>query len=174
MLLFAVLRVRHSLRSMSSTQRSLGSTQRRPGYIKDPMSDAKIAMSKARREKEMQNAANARMFSEVTGSVVKKSLTLKDTRNELADLNEGWQKYEDQIKLLQSKTRDHEREIAKHEEFMRNFDEMIGPFEAKYEECKATVKVSYDFAKVKYKESLQKLIDNFGFNPCYKRWFDEF
>ena len=49
-----------------------------------------------------------------------------------------------------------------------------GPFEQKYEDCKAEVKVSFDHAKQKYKESLQQLIDNFGFNPTYKRWFDEF
>ena len=49
-----------------------------------------------------------------------------------------------------------------------------GPFEKKYEDCKAEVKVSFDHAKVKYKESLQKLIDDFGFHPSYKRWFDEF
>ena len=51
---------------------------------------------------------------------------------------------------------------------------MIGPFEAKYEECKAEVKVSFDKAKTKYHESLQKLIDDFGFHPAFKRWFDEF
>jgi len=49
-----------------------------------------------------------------------------------------------------------------------------GPFEAKYEESKAVVKESYDFAKVKYRESLQKLITDFGFHPAFKRWFDEF
>ena len=54
------------------------------------------------------------------------------------------------------------------------FDKLIGPFEAKYEECKAEVKVSFDYAKMKYHESLQKLIQDFGFNPTYKRWFDEF
>ena len=51
---------------------------------------------------------------------------------------------------------------------------MIGPFEQKYEDCKAEVKVSFDHAKSKYKESLQKLIDDFGFHPAFKRWFDEF
>ena len=31
-----------------------------------------------------------------------------------------------------------------------------------------------DHAKNKYHESLQKLIDDFGFHPAFKRWFDEF
>ena len=55
-----------------------------------------------------------------------------------------------------------------------NFNQLIGPFEAKYEVSKAEVKVSYDHAKTKYKESLQKLVDDFGFHPAFKRWFDEF
>ena len=38
----------------------------------------------------------------------------------------------------------------------------------------AEVKVSFDFAKTKYKDSLQTLIDDFGFHPAFKRWFDEF
>eukprot|EP00965_Chrysotila_dentata_P093599 3092798-Pleurochrysis_carterae.AAC.1 len=44
-----------------------------------------------------------------------------------------------------------------------------GPFEDKYETSKAAVKTSYDYAKSKYKESLQKLIDDFGFHPTFKR-----
>ena len=40
--------------------------------------------------------------------------------------------------------------------------------------AQAEVKVSFDFAKGKYKESLQQLIDDFGFHPAFKRWFDEF
>ena len=145
-----------------------------PNYIKDPMLDSKIAMQHARREKERKNAANARIFSEVTGSVVKKSLLLKDTKHQLQALNEGFTSYQDQIDLLEEKKKDYLREVQKHEAFMKDFEEMIGPFQAKYEECKKTVKGSYDFAKGKYKQSLQMLIDNFGFNPAYKRWFDEF
>ena len=63
-------------------------------------------------------------------------------------------------------TRDHARDASA--------PAAAGPFEQKYEDCKAEVKVSFDHAKSKYKESLQKLIDDFGFNPTYKRWFDEF
>ena len=39
---------------------------------------------------------------------------------------------------------------------------------------KAEVAKSYEFAKGKYHESLQKLVDDFGFHPAFKRWFDEF
>lgn len=60
------------------------------------------------------------------------------------------------------------------QEWCETFDRLIGPFEAKYEECKSEVKVSFDHAKRKYHESLQKLIDDFGFHPAFKRWFDEF
>ena len=56
----------------------------------------------------------------------------------------------------------------------RDTSTFAGPFEAKYEDSKAVVKESYDFAKIKYKESMQKLIDDFGYHPAFKRWFDEF
>jgi hypothetical protein len=60
------------------------------------------------------------------------------------------------------------------QDWCETFDRLIGPFEAKYEECKAEVKVHFDNAKRKYDESLQKLIDDFGFHPAFKRWFDDF
>ena len=70
--------------------------------------------------------------------------------------------------------KDHRKTITKHEEWCATFERLIGPFEAKYEESKAEVAKSYEFAKGKYHESLQKLVDDFGFHPAFKRWFDEF
>lgn len=66
------------------------------------------------------------------------------------------------------------KKMKEHDAWCDNFDNLIGPFEAQYDACKASVKESYDLAKGKYKESLQKLVDDFGYHPAFKRWFDEF
>ena len=84
------------------------------------------------------------------------------------------QEYDDQCKLLLAQKRDIMKKIKEHDDWCNNFDQLIGPFEAQYDACKATVKESYDFAKGKYKDSLQKLIDDFGYHPAFKRWFDDF
>ena len=51
---------------------------------------------------------------------------------------------------------------------------MIGPFEEKYEECQADVVKMFYHGKEVYQRSFQKLIDEFGYHPAFKRWFDEF
>jgi len=51
---------------------------------------------------------------------------------------------------------------------------VIGPFEAKYEQCQSEVVAMALHGKAVYKKSYQKLIDEFGFHPAFKRWFDEF
>ena len=93
---------------------------------------------------------------------------------EIKELEEGVQEYQDQIDLLNEQKTDIQKSMVSDERWCATFRTLIGPFEAKYEECKAEVKVSFDYAKNKYQESLQKLIDDFGFHPAFKRWFDEF
>merc|ERR1712113_142267 len=137
-------------------------TQRRPlqpyvkPKIKNPLEDPLIAMSHDRREKELKNDKNRRMCSGVTGAIVHKELDLKRLETDLKALTNGVQEYGDQIKLLEEDKRLLMKRIATNQEWVDVYESSIGPFEAKYE------------------ESLQKLIDDFGYHPTFKRWFDEF
>ena len=54
------------------------------------------------------------------------------------------------------------------------FDSVIGPFEAKYTECQEEVVRMAEHGKEVYQKSFQKLIDDFGYHPAFKRWFDDF
>ena len=51
---------------------------------------------------------------------------------------------------------------------------VIGPFEEKYDECQRDVVKMAEYGKSVYLKSFQKLIDEFGFHPAFKRWFDDF
>ena len=59
-------------------------------------------------------------------------------------------------------------------EWCETFDRVIGPFQAKYDECQAEVVEMHHHGKAVYQKSFQKLIDDFGYHPAFKRWFDEF
>jgi len=142
--------------------------------IKDPGDDPVIAMARDRHAKNLKNEATRRLYSGVTGAIVHKELELKRLETEIKELKAGVQEYGDQMDLLNKQKATLEKKVKVAQDWMDAFDGSIGPFEAKYEESKATVKVSYDYAKGKYKASLQKLIDDFGFHPAFKRWFDEF
>lgn len=142
--------------------------------IKDPMDDPVIAASRGRRTKELKNEDTARQVSGLSGAVLHKIHELKEIQREIKLLEEGVEEYGNQINLLEERKKDINKGMVKSQEWCARFDQLIGPFEAKYEECKAEVKVSFDHAKSKYHESLQKLIEDFGFHPAFKRWFDEF
>ena len=142
--------------------------------IKDPGDDPVIAMTRDRRIKELQNENQKLVVDGLVGATLHKMLELKQVEKEIKELADGVQEYQDQINLCNERKRDIQKGMVDSQNWCETFDKLIGPFEAKYEECKAEVKVSFDYAKMKYHESLQKLIQDFGFNPTYKRWFDEF
>ncbi|KAL1514618.1 hypothetical protein AB1Y20_003712 [Prymnesium parvum] len=142
--------------------------------IKDPSQDPVISMSRSRREKELKNEQTSREMSGVSGALLHRMHELRQVQQDIKELDEGVQEYQAQIDLLIERKARLQKTLAKHNDWCSTFDCMIGPFEQKYEDCKAEVKISFDHAKRKYKESLQKLIDDFGFHPTYKRWFDEF
>ena len=141
--------------------------------IKDPGLDPVIAMARDRHKKGLQVESQQRQVSALSGGVLHKQLELTDIEREIKILEQGVQEYQDQINLLDEQKVDISKKIAPELTWCNTFDRLIGPFEQKYEECKAEVKVSFDHAKTKYQESLQKLIDDFGFHPAFKRWFDE-
>ena len=59
-------------------------------------------------------------------------------------------------------------------EWCATFDRVIGPFERKYDACQADVRRMHARGMEVYQKSFQKLIDEFGYHPAFKRWFDEF
>ena len=142
--------------------------------IKDPGDDPVIAMTRDRRVKALANENQKLVVDGLVGATLHKMLELKQVEKEMKELADGVQEYQDQINLCNERKRDIQKGMVDSQDWCNTFDKLIGPFEAKYEECKAEVKVSFDYAKTKYHESLQKLIQDFGFNPTYKRWFDEF
>ena len=142
--------------------------------IKDPGSDATIVMARDRHLKNIKTDDNRLKVSACVGAVLKKDLDLAALEKEIKILEDGKKEFNDQIWLLNEERKDITKAISKDIDWCSAFDRLIGPFEAKYEECKAEVKVSFDYAKDKYAISLQKLIDDFGFHPAFKRWFDEF
>ena len=142
--------------------------------IKDPGLDPVIAMARNRHAKGLEVESQKRSVSGLSGGVLEKELTLKEMEKEMKLLEEGVQEYQDQIDLLNERKHDIEKSQIEDVAWCKVFDRLIGPFEAKYEDCKAEVKESFDKAKTKYHESLQKLIDDFGYHPAFKRWFDPF
>lgn len=159
---------------MSTMGTTKGSTSRGRAAFKDPMSDFHIAGQHARREKELKNEKTAMDLSNVTGMMLRGDLHVKKLQQEVKALADGIEEYEGRLSLIAESKRRHTIERQKHLDWCETFDKHIGPFEQQYEEAKAEVGVSFDYAKRKYNESYQKLIDDFGFHPQYKRWFDEF
>jgi hypothetical protein len=131
-----------------------------------PCPDPVIAMARDRHKKGLQVESQKRSVAGLSGGVLHKQLELADLEREIKILEEGVQEYQDQINLHNERKHDVEKAMVKDVDWCEKFDRLIGPFEQKYEECKAEVKVSFDHAKSKYNESLQKLIDDFGFHPC--------
>ena len=56
-------------------------------------------------------------------------------------------------------------------EWCATFDRVIGPFQAKYDQCQADVMAMAEHGMKVYQKSFQKLIDEFGYHPAFKRWF---
>ena len=59
-------------------------------------------------------------------------------------------------------------------EWCEDFMRIIGPFEKKYDDCQRDVVRMHAHGKAVYQKSFQKLIDEFGYHPAFKRWFDDF
>ena len=91
-----------------------------------------------------------------------------------AELEEGVKEYQDQINLLEERKRDIRKGQVEDREWCATFDRVIGPFQAKYDKCQEDVVSLAKHGMEVYQKSFQKLIDEFGFHPAFKRWFDDF
>ena len=99
--------------------------------IKDPGSDPVIAMSRARRVKELEVETQKRSVSGLSGGVLHKQLELADVMREIKILEEGVQEYQDQINLLAERKHDIEKSMVSDTSWCKTFDKLIGPFEQK-------------------------------------------
>ena len=114
------------------------------------------------------------MTSTVASAIVHKQIELADLEREIRAIRDGITEYDANIKLQSRQIAFVQAKADEHIEWLETFKRLIGPFEQKYEDSKTFVASSFDYAKGKYKESLQTLIDEFGFHPTFKRWFDPF
>jgi len=118
--------------------------------------------------------AQKRSVSGISGGVLHKQLELAILEREIKQLEEGVEEYQNQIDLCEKEKMFLRKGQVEDREWCATFDRVIGPFEAKYDECQTEVIKMAEHGKAVYKKSFQKLIDDFGFHPAFKRWFDEF
>ena len=89
-------------------------------------------------------------------------------------LEEGVEEYQNRIDLHNQEKAYIRKNQVEDREWCATFDRVIGPFEAKYDQCQREVIKMAEHGKAVYKKSYQKLIDEFGYHPAFKRWFDDF
>ena len=87
---------------------------------------------------------------------------------------EGVEDFGNDIARLEKKKALLARDSAQQREWCSQFDEQIGPFEARYSVLKTSIGGLYDEAKSKHARGLQLLIDKFDYHPAFKRWSDDF
>ena len=146
----------------------------RRAYIKDPGLDPVIAMARNRQKKELEIRSQKRAVSGISGGVLHKQLELDIINKEIKMLEDGVEEYQNRIDLMEKEKAHIRKHQVEDREWCETFDRVIGPFEAKYEECQADVVKMFYHGKEVYQRSFQKLIDEFGYHPAFKRWFDEF
>ena len=118
--------------------------------------------------------AQKRAVSGISGGVLHQQLELAILEKEIAQLEEGVEEYQNRIDLEQAEITHLRKQQVEDREWCATFDKVIGPFQAKYDACQDEVVRMHAHGKAVYQKSFQKLIDDFGYHPAFKRWFDEF
>lgn len=112
--------------------------------------------------------------SGLTGVVELKKQRINQLNHEIEADKRGLEEYGPlTIKVHQDRQEECRRIIKDLEEWCEFFDGAIGPFEKSYHDSQEAVRVKYDEAMGKYKESIDTLIREFGYNPAFKRWHDQ-
>jgi len=127
-----------------------------------------------RRVRDLEQASQKRSVSGISGGVLHKQLELGILEKEIRQLEDGVQEYQNMIDLFRHEQRVLRKNQVEDREWCSTFDRIIGPFERKYDEAQREVVALAEYGKSVYKKSFQKLIDDFGFHPAFKRWFDDF
>ena len=146
----------------------------RRAYIKDPGLDPVIAATRDRRKKDLECAMQKRSVSGISGGVLHAQLQLSILEKEIRMLEDGVEEYQNQIDLKNKEKAHIRKQQVEDREWCATFERVIGPFEAKYDQCQADVVKMAKHGMAVYQKSFQKLIDEFGYHPAFKRWFDDF
>ena len=164
---------RSSLPNISANRPETALVSRRK-YIRDPGLDPVIAATRDRRRKALECAQQKRSVSGISGGVLHKQLELSIILKEIALLEDGVEEYQNRVNLANAEKAYIRKHQVEDREWCATFDRVIGPFERKYDECQAEVRAMHKKGMEVYARSFQKLIDDFGYHPAFKRWFDEF
>ena len=159
---------RNAMSSISTNRPDTAVVARRNAYIKDPGLDPVIAATRDRRAKLLEMGQQKRAVSGISGGVLHKQLELAILEKEIMKLEEGVEEYQNRIDLAEKEKAYIRKHQVEDREWCETFDRVIGPFEAKYEECQSEVRVMAEHGMEVYKHSFQKLIDDFGYHPAFK------
>lgn len=111
--------------------------------------------------------------SGLTSVIELKKQRIAELNGEILADKQGLEEYGQQtVDHLRGRREECLRIIKECEEWCKDFDAAIGPFEKQYRESQLQVKSKFDFAMTKYRESIQTLIREFGYHPAFRRWHD--
>jgi septal ring factor EnvC (AmiA/AmiB activator) len=86
----------------------------------------------------------------------------------------GKSEFDNELAKLANRRAEVERRLHQNENWAKNFDADIGPFEAKYQNMTGDMGVLYNNAKVQHANGLEVLKSEFGYNPAFKKHGDTF
>ena len=112
----------------------------RRGYIKDPGLDPVIAAQRRRNAKGLEIQQQKRSVSGISGGVLHKQLELSILEKEIKQLEEGVEEYQNRIDLMEKEKAYIRKHQTEDREWCATFDRVIGPFEAKYDQCQSEVR----------------------------------
>ena len=164
------------LRTLNSGSNALvpSSGAARRGYIKDPGLDPVVAAQRDRVKKNLEMASQKRSVSGISGGVLHAQLELAILQKEIMQLEDGVEEDQNHINLFEAEKHHIRKNQVEDREWCETFKRVIGPFEEKYDACQADVVRMHAKGMAVYQKSFQKLIDEFGYHPAFKRWFDQF
>lgn len=122
-----------------------------------------------RKKEETRNAVSG-----LTSVIELKKQRIVQLNAEIAADKVGLEEYGPKTIIAHQQRQEECKRIIKEcEEWCEFFDAAIGPFEKQYHDSQEGVRTSYEYAMGKYKESIDTLIREFGYNPAFKRWHDQ-
>ena len=99
---------------------------------------------------------------------------LANLKKEIQADEKGKKDFEHQLYLLHKEKEGLQRNIKKNQQFVDDFDKMIGPFSDKYTEMTKDMATLYGQAKNHHQNGVMLLVKEFDYHPLFKRRDDEF